>query len=420
MQIKTSVFKRKARTKKVTRKDGSIHEVKIKGGWVYRIRYTAANGRPKTEERGFFDLKNQAKDAMNEAARKIEITGGEIGKGERLTFNDLADICEKEFYRPAVIVEGKRIAGVRSDVSARALISNLRAYFGKMRINNISGESLIAYRLHRVKPRPPKKPGGKPRVIKLATVNRELSILRKMLKHAFAKGWTLRDVFYKSNAIDKGFETARDRTLSRAEETRLLAACSGEWETSYTREWNGEKREVTAHFRTDNDHLRAMIILALDSGMRRGEILKLRWQDIDFENKRVRILGTHTKTERERLAPLSDRAASELLALRQNRGTERPFPFVDIKRSFATAKRLAGIKDLRFHDLRRTAITRWVQQGTPLDFAGSFAGHSQLQTTKQYYVKPDVSALAELNERMNAYHSTPELSAVPLESDLVN
>ncbi len=48
---------------------------------------------------------------------------------------------------------------------------------------------------------------------------------------------------------------------------------------------------------------------------------------------------------------------------------ENPFPFIDIKRSFATAKKLAGIEDLHFHDLRRTAITRWLQQGTSLAFA---------------------------------------------------
>lgn len=51
-----------------------------------------------------------------------------------------------------------------------------------------------------------------------------------------------------------------------------------------------------------------MIILALDSGLRRDEIFKLRWQDIDFGNGIIRVLGTNTKTERERLAPLSGRA----------------------------------------------------------------------------------------------------------------
>ena len=91
--------------------------------------------------------------------------------------------------------------------------------------------------------------------------------------------------------------------------------------------------------------------------MRRGENFKFRWEDIDFDNNLIRVIGTNTKTERARLVPLSQRAKVELEKLREI-SPEKPLPFTDIKRSFATAKRLAGIEDLHFHDLRRTTVTR--------------------------------------------------------------
>jgi integrase len=162
-----------------------------------------------------------------------------------------------------------------------------------------------------------------------------------------------------------------------------------------------------------------MIILALDSAMRLGEILKLQWQDIDFENNLIRVLGTNTKTERERLVPLSNRAKTEFEKLRKLSSGEKPFPFTDIKRSFATAKRIAGIEDLHFHDLRRTAITRWMQQGTSLAFAGKFAGHSQLQTTMKHYTATDASIIQEMNERMNNFNSPVEIKESQ-ETDFIN
>lgn len=82
--------------------------------------------------------------------------------------------------------------------------------------------------------------------------------------------------------------------------------------------------------------------------------------------------------------------------------------YFDTKHSFATAKRLAKIDDLHFHDLRRTAITRWLQQGTSLAFAGKFAGHSQLQTTMKHYTATDAGMIQEMNERMNAFNSPIE------------
>lgn len=390
MEIKDKIFKRKSG--------------KSKDKWIIRIEYfDEIQGKIRFVERQA-EKKSSAVDERDRLIDEIKKTQGQIQTGERMTFDRLADICEKTFYKPAVIVEGRKIAGVRSYESVKFQINNLRSFFGKRLVNEITTESLTDYKIWRLKTKSEKLK----RTVKIATANRELSAMRKMMRFAYGKGWILRDIFFNAKVIDTASEVERTRLLTKDEETRLLASCQGERQIDYKRKIKGLEKKVAANICVDNPHLKAVIILALDSGMRRGEILKLRWQDLDYENSLIRILGTHTKTERTRIAPLSNRAKDELSRIREFTPGENPFPFASFKRSFATAKRLAGIDDLHFHDLRRTAITRWIQQGTSLAFAGKFAGHSQLQTTMKHYTSTDADMIQEVNERMNSFHTQNE------------
>lgn len=400
MEIKSKVFKRKTG--------------KSKGKWVTRIQYfDEIYGKSRFMER-HADKRSDAIDERDKLINDIKKSHGQIQTGEKMTFDQLADFCEKHFYKSAVIVEGRKIAGVRSVDTAKTQLTILKKFFGKRLIKEITSESLTDYKLWRLKTISERK--GIP--VKISTVNRELSALRKMLRYAFGQGWILKDIFFNAKVIEISNEIERNRLLTSNEEARLLQSCQGNREVTYKRKIKGVEKEVTAKFSVDNPQLKAMIILAIDSGMRRGEIFKLRWQDIDFNNNLIRIIGTHTKTQRERIAPLSQRAKEELEKLKEITKGENPFPFIDIKRSFATAKRLAGIDDLHFHDLRRTAITRWLQQGTSLAFAGKFAGHSQLQTTMKHYTSTDANMIQEMNERMNNFNS--RVSVLETTNDLIN
>jgi integrase len=245
------------------------------------------------------------------------------------------------------------------------------------------------------------------------------------MRFAFSQGWILRDVFFNAKVIEASAEVERTRLLTQEEETRLLSSCQGERLVSYSRRKRlsetDEMEQIKAVHQVDNPRLKAMIILALDSGMRRGEIFKLRWEDIDFENGLIRIVGTHTKTERERLAPLSSRAIKEFERLKNLFGDEPPFPPTDIKRSFATAKRIAGIEDLHFHDLRRSAITRWIQSDVPLAIAGKLAGHSQPRTTMKHYISTDEEIVRSVSQRMNLVRENiAAASAMELESSQIH
>jgi len=138
-------------------------------------------------------------------------------------------------------------------------------------------------------------------------------------------------------------------------------------------------------------------------------MLKLRWSDIDFEQDKINIIGNNPKTERERDAPLSFRAKLALMKVRELYPTdERPFPLTDIKTGWRTALEFAGITDLHFHDLRRTAITRWQKMGLPLAFAGKLAGHSNPKTTQKHYTAADAETTAAFAETMNQDHAASE------------
>lgn len=378
---------------------------KSKGKWIVRIEYLdELTGRNKCIERQA-DKKGDATDLRSRLIDEVRKSHGQIQTGERMTFNQLADICERNFYKPAEIVDGKRIAGIRSIAGLKPQINNLRKFFGNRPIKELTTESLVEYKLWRL--RTESEAIGKP--VKIATVNRALSAMSKMMRYAYGKGWILKDIFFNAKVIDLSSEIERQRLLTVDEERRLLDACQTDRNVTYKRRFRGKEQQVTAKISENNPHLKAMIILALDSGMRRGEILKLRWQDVDFEQGLINVVGTNTKTEKPRLAPLSARAKGELLQLAEFTPGDRPFPFTDIKRSFATAKRLANIEDLHFHDLRRTAITRWIQQGSPFAFAGKMAGHSKLQTTMKHYTATDADMIREITERMNAINSQKEI-----------
>jgi integrase len=200
----------------------------------------------------------------------------------------------------------------------------------------------------------------------IASVNRELALLRRMLNVAQSQGWILQNPFKAGDPlISIADEKQRERILTREEETRLLGACEGKAK-----------------------HLRSIIIAALDTGCRQGELLKLKWRDIDFESRTIVIQAFNTKTMRERNLALTTRLYVELQKLWQA-SDQNPDALVfgiqdNVKRSFQTVRKNAGLPDLRFHDLRHTAATRLVSLHMPLPEVGRVLGHTQPQTTYRY------------------------------------
>jgi integrase len=391
VEVKSKVFKR--------------NSGKSFGKWVVRIEYfDHLKGKRRFMERELV-RRTDAVDVRNRLINEVKVSHGQIQTGERMTFRQLAQICKETIYRPAVIVEGHKIEGVRAHNTAMNHLAVLNDFFADSLVGQLTVESLFEYRrwrLSRGSRHPSAKKHGSKVPIKLATVNRELSAMRRIMRFAYAKGWVTKDIFFKAGVIEEAAEVERSRLLTNLEEVRLLAACQGSRTVVYNRIRRGKKETIKAVHSIDNPHLKAMILLAIDAGLRRGEILKLKWVDIDLGSSIINVVGTNTKTQRERLVPLTDRIRDELLSIRATAEGDWIFPFADFKRSWATAKRMAGLDDLHFHDLRRTAITRWIQQGHPIAIAGKVAGHSRLETTMKHYTSVDADIVRTFAEKMNA------------------
>lgn len=99
-------------------------------------------------------------------------------------------------------------------------------------------------------------------------------MLRRMLNVPQRKGWILRSPIAAGDSlISLADENKRERILTREEEVKLLAACEA----------------------PERAHLKPILICALDTGMRQGEIFSLRWRDVDFENGLFNIQAFHTR-----------------------------------------------------------------------------------------------------------------------------
>lgn len=133
--------------------------------------------------------------------------------------------------------------------------------------------------------------------------------------------------------------------------------------------------------------LKPIVICALHTGMRRGEIFRLKWADIDFEYNFIEVLKT--KSGKARKIPISNRLLLEFQSI--NRISDYVFtnpetgePYNDIKRSFHTVLKNANIQNFRFHDLRHTFATRALESGCDIRTVQELLGHSSVLVTQRY------------------------------------
>jgi len=152
--------------------------------------------------------------------------------------------------------------------------------------------------------------------------------------------------------------------------------------------------------------------------MRQGEILSLRWRDVDLENGLLNIQAFHTKTMKERQVAITTRLAIELEQLRASAPNDYEglvFGILDnVKRSFTAARNTAGLNDVRFHDLRHTAATRLVGAHIPLSEVGRVLGHTQANTTYRY-INANVETAKRAAAALDAFNAEATEAAPPAE-----
>ena len=118
--------------------------------------------------------------------------------------------------------------------------------------------------------------------------------------------------------------------------------------------------------------------------MRKGDLLGLTWQQVNFERGVIFVPNKKAGDGRGHFLPMNSIVLDELTALHQQRMNNRVFDVGDVKKAFATACRLAGIINLRFHDLRHAAATRLAEAGADAFTIAAILGHSTIQMSARY------------------------------------
>jgi integrase len=174
--------------------------------------------------------------------------------------------------------------------------------------------------------------------------------------------------------LNGGAETVRARRLQAGEEDRLIAAAA--------------------------PHLRALIIAALSTGCRLGELLDLQWSDVHIDERECYrwfvLQGTKTKTRETRVVPIGQRLSAVLEMLRYDPagqklgaqtfvfGTEVGGRIGSVKTAWRSACERAAIVGLHFHDLRREFACRLLESRAELHDVRDFLGHANITTTSRY------------------------------------
>ena len=144
------------------------------------------------------------------------------------------------------------------------------------------------------------------------------------------------------------------------------------------------ERLEEASKQTKNPHIWPIIVFAIETGMRRGEILGLRWEHVDLD-RRIAFLPL-TKNGSSREVPLSTKAAKVLAAQRQRNDTPSPFPVTPngFRLAWDRLRSRAGLSDLRFHDLRHEAISRFFELGLNIPEVAVISGHKDPRMLFRY------------------------------------
>ncbi len=396
--------KNEGKARQVTRKDGS----KV---WVARFRYTDETG--KQRERCHVSENKTAADQWTDEQRDEFKKVGKKAFSSKQTFQEFSDWYSDEYFTEAVRADnGAIVSGRKSLQPVKSQLKALQSFFGEMRIKEIDYHSLERYKARRLKDPMLNTKGdiiylrdemtgeqilkdGKPQPKKRkpATIRRELSLLSTILEKAKQQKLIVRLPFADGDQLfNSNVETQRTRVLSRIEQDALLAACDTVK--------NGRHRQ----------HLKPVILFAVNTGMRRGELLEMTWNLVDLDGGLMVLPFELTKTETMRDVPILSELLPILKELKKRAKTDDARIFADVgdfkfnnigdfKRSWATAKRIAGIKDLRFHDLRASFATRMIfENNVNRDAVRKVTGHKT--DVFDRYLRPETHDLIKAFDGM--------------------
>lgn len=234
-----------------------------------------------------------------------------------------------------------------------------------------------------------------------ATVNRDLDRLKAALSKAVEWGMLPSNPLQGVRRIKRDIEE-RSRFLSSREEERLRNTLTTREESRRFRRLSGERwrarrgREALGELKGYTDHLMPMTLLALNTGLRRGELTQLRWADIDMSGKYLTVRAGYAKSGKARHVPMNTEVVAILTQYRKQHRTEGPlFKLHSMTTSWRRLMAEARIKAFRFHDLRHTFASKLVMAGVDLNTVRELLGHGDIKMTLRYaHLAPEHKAAA--------------------------
>ena len=192
------------------------------------------------------------------------------------------------------------------------------------------------------------------------------------------------------------------RNLRNALEVREHRAClerdsANKWRTDRNKVLFSDLKKLAF-----TDHLKPMVLVSLNTGMRRGELFGLTWPMVNFQSKTITVGGDTAKTSETRHIPMNAETFNTLKAWKDQSG-ESAFVFPgleggrmeDVKSAWLKLLKEACITGFRWHDMRHDFASRLVMAGVPLNTVRDLLGHTDIKMTLRYaHLAPDVKAAA--------------------------
>lgn len=297
----------------------------------------------------------------------------------------LEDRESKELPKLAVFVDrykeySKNVHKETTYEKSHSRISTLVENLGSMRLDKISKQAVKGYLNKRVQ------------TVSPASVNRELSLLSSIMEYALELDLIQENPVKKIKKLKES--PGRERYLNGEELKRLLETCH-----------DLSKRKGVGH----NPILYEIVLTAILTGLRKGNLQNLKWSQVDLETGNIVIPASEHKTRKPLYFPLTPHLQEVLLGLRNSYPhSEYVFSkpdgtsYGDWKRSFENACTIAGLKNFHFHDLRHTHATFLNMLGANEYTIRALMGHQTLAASKRYVHTPP-ELVKEASEKLGEY-----------------
>ena len=325
---------------------------------------------------------SEGRERCKQLLRELEDAGAAVLDADRLTFAQLGARYQEKHIFPAEYAGDHKIAGMRN---TRSPLVQLRAgleFFGDRLVRSIEYDDLIEFKRRRsaritARGRPPA----------LATVHRELERLHAVFEYAVRKRWLRRNPFdFGPPLINKSAEAIRERIPTEEEAAAILDQCTG-----------------------PRAHLRLILMMIRDTGIRPSELFRARVEDLDFEARTLLISERSSKTNRRRYVGLTSELIADLRRHLMENHLQSNMPLIGIKdnfrRSYRTACRLAGVEGVTPYAWRHLFGTDLHRAKIPPAFAMKVMGHSEEKTHRRY-INADQAIAAQTAAELEEYRQS--------------